>query len=58
MSTKTPTTKDHCCQSGCEDCKFGYNEKVDPSIPAELLPKKESEEPEIYDGDIPEDQDL
>jgi hypothetical protein len=26
----------YCCQSGCLHCPFGYSDKVDPNIPAEL----------------------
>lgn len=55
-----------CCQSGCTNCPYGYSEKVDPNIPAELniqsdnpdlsLTKNSSSEiPEIYDGEIPEE---
>lgn len=48
-----------CCQSGCRNCPYGYAEKVDPSIPAELSQHPESQNqsdsPEIYTGDIPEE---
>ena len=26
----------NCCQSGCLHCPYGYIQKTDPSIPAEL----------------------
>jgi hypothetical protein len=49
-----------CCQSGCQNCPYGYGEKVDPSVPAEFsehpeAQKANSEEIEIYSGDIPEE---
>ncbi len=47
----------HCCQSACKNCPYGYHEKVDPNIPAELQDPWKSQENtethEIYDGDIP-----
>ena len=50
--------KGHCCQSGCRHCPYGHTQKVDPSVPMELQSSKnsEGEEIEIYDGEIPEDQ--
>ena len=26
----------HCCMSGCLNCPYGYTDKIDPNIPAEL----------------------
>jgi hypothetical protein len=26
----------HCCESGCLNCPYGFNEVVDPNIPREL----------------------
>jgi hypothetical protein len=26
----------YCCSSGCQNCPYGYGEKVDPSIPVEF----------------------
>lgn len=26
----------HCCQSGCQNCPYGFSDKVDPSFPAEF----------------------
>jgi hypothetical protein len=26
----------HCCQSGCENCPYGFTSAVDPNYPAEL----------------------
>jgi hypothetical protein len=26
----------HCCMSGCLNCPYGYTDKADPNIPAEL----------------------
>ena len=49
--------KGHCCQSGCKHCPYGFTQKADPNIPAELQPEWKDNS-EIYDGDIPDDQDL
>lgn len=35
--TKTYLLKrGHCCQSGCLNCPYGYQDKVDPNVPAEF----------------------
>lgn len=26
----------YCCSSGCQNCPYGYGEKVDPSVPVEF----------------------
>ena len=47
-----------CCQSGCENCPYGYSSKVDPSIPAEFNNSdhaKSDDFPQIYDGEIPDE---
>ncbi|MBK22429.1 MAG: hypothetical protein CME70_00370 [Halobacteriovorax sp.] len=46
--------KGHCCQSGCMHCPYGYTQKADPNIPSALQPEWK-DDPEVYDGDIPED---
>lgn len=47
--------KGHCCQSGCMHCPYDFKSKVDPNIPSELQPEW-SDEGQVYEGDIPEDQ--
>ncbi|MFT6069700.1 MAG: hypothetical protein ACJAT2_001519 [Bacteriovoracaceae bacterium] len=49
--------KGHCCQSGCKHCPYGYSQKVDPNVPGELQPEWK-DDTSVYDGEIPEDQDL
>lgn len=52
-----------CCQSGCQNCPYGYGEKVDPNIPSEFQSQESHghqdpqspEIPEIYEGEIPDD---
>lgn len=47
-----------CCQSGCQNCPYGYANKANPDIPAELQSLHQEPDhlgPEIYDGEIPED---
>ena len=48
----------YCCKSGCEHCPYGA---LDPNTPQELKDPWHSENsdgPEVYDFDIPEDQEL
>lgn len=49
--------KGPCCQSGCKHCPYGYTQKVDPNVPGELQPEWKDDS-KVYDGDVPEDQDL
>lgn len=51
-------SRGHCCQSGCKNCPYGYHEKVDPNIPAELQDpwqriRSQEDQEVIYDGEIP-----
>lgn len=36
-----------CCQTGCPDCPWGFNEQFDPDVPMEL---------QIGKSDSPEDE--
>ena len=36
----------YCCKSGCQNCPYGYTEKVDPTLPPEMK-SRESETSEI-----------
>ena len=44
MSNFYTNSERPCCQSGCEDCPWGYAEEVDPLIPAELNHRDPTEE--------------
>jgi hypothetical protein len=53
-------SRGHCCQSACKNCPYGYHEKVDPNVPAELQDpwktlNEQDNETEVvyYDGEIP-----
>ena len=35
--------KSRCCESGCDDCPFGFVEKTNPELPSELQKKDEEE---------------
>ena len=52
----------HCCKSACTHCPYGFTRKADPELPQELVdPWKSTNEediPEIYDQEIPEDEEL
>ena len=55
MTKSYLTKKGHCCQSGCKHCPYDFKSKVDPNIPSELQPKW-NEVTEVYQGEIPDDQ--
>ncbi len=40
-----------CCQTGCPDCPWGFNEKFDPDVPIELQLSDETEEDSEVDED-------
>ena len=46
----------HCCHSGCLHCP--YPPKTNPLIPVELQMEKIKEDEEVYEGEIPKDQEL
>jgi len=37
-------SRGNCCQSGCQNCPYGYHEKIDPNYPAELQSPWEDQE--------------
>lgn len=47
-----------CCQSWCEDCPFGFDGDVDPSIPRELKIKIEHTEDTEEEKRSEEEQEL
>ena len=51
----------YCCKSACENCPYDELDQVDPTIPQELndpWQSPEDESPEVYDLEIPIDQQL
>jgi hypothetical protein len=49
----------HCCQSGCLNCPYEFANKKSPETPAELKTKEPlKEEPEIYHGEVPLEEEL
>lgn len=40
----------YCCQSGCENCPFGFK-KIDPSIPIELQLNDDEDDSIYYEQD-------
>lgn len=59
LTEKYLLKRGHCCQSGCTHCPYGYREKVDPEVPAELQDPWQTlgppEEGWVYDPDADED---
>ena len=43
----------YCCQSGCRHCPYGYKDKVDPNIPAELQDPWQVKEETTQYYDVP-----
>lgn len=53
----------HCCKSGCLNCPYESGQQLNPNIPPELNDPWKSNESgeessEIYEDEIPEDEDL
>ena len=47
--------RSYCCESGCRNCPYDYHSKVDPEVPSEIQKKNQSDELEVYEGEIPDE---